>query len=212
MCGYDSVGQTLVRLLTVPPVQTHLEKSLDRPTRYIAFDLDPARVIEGFKDKKRILYGDGSQPMVLSTAGISSPSLFVITYRDAEQSLKAVERLRQAYPKVPIIARAGQMEEYFQLLEAGATTAFSDDREASFSLGTALLDRLGIAPAMVDKLKEEARIGLELEDVRTLNELEAKKGKGMEGTPAPTDEEVMRILHQPSVRKNVIELCYHSDV
>ena len=43
--------------------------------------------------------------MVLATAGISSPSMFVVTYGDSEQSVKAVERLRQAFPEVPILAR-----------------------------------------------------------------------------------------------------------
>lgn len=152
VCGYDSVGETVVRFLTAPPVQAHLNELRSggaRATKYIAFDLDPSLVIRGFKDNKRILYGDGSQPMVLSTAGVSSPSLFVVTYGDSEQSLKAVERLRQAYPSVPILARASDGEEYFHLMDAGATVALSDDREASLRLGSCLLRSLGLADEQV---------------------------------------------------------------
>lgn len=134
VCGYDKVGETVVRFLTEPSVQAQLEegRGITRSTKYIAFDLDPTLVVKGFKDNKRILYGDGSQvrhylliamsiyaviptfnalqPMVLATAGVSSPSMFVVTYGDSEQSVKAVERLRQAFPEVPILARFVQFQ------------------------------------------------------------------------------------------------------
>lgn len=63
ICGYDTVGETVVRFLTAPAVEEYLEKGQgsSRSTKYIAFDLDPNLVVKGFKDKKRILYGDGSQ-------------------------------------------------------------------------------------------------------------------------------------------------------
>ena len=63
VCGYDKVGETVVRFLTEPSVQTQLEegRGIARATKYIAFDLDPTLVVKGFKENKRILYGDGSQ-------------------------------------------------------------------------------------------------------------------------------------------------------
>ena len=76
-----------------------------RETKYVAFDLDPDIVIKGFKSGKRVLYGDGSQPKVLTTAGIEDPQAFVVTDSESEQASKAVERLRLAYPSIPSRSR-----------------------------------------------------------------------------------------------------------
>ena len=62
------------------------------------------------------MYGDGSQQSVLTTAGIDSPKAFVVTYDDAETSTKAVERLHQAFPDVPIYARALDVSHFFEVL------------------------------------------------------------------------------------------------
>lgn len=101
VCGYGAIGDTIVRFLTSPKLKEQMGSSIN----YMAFDLDPTLVINGYKNGYRILYGDGSQPLVLETAGISSPKAFVVTYGDSEASFKAVERLRQAFPIIPIIAR-----------------------------------------------------------------------------------------------------------
>jgi len=101
VCGYGAIGDTIVRFLTSPKLKERMGSSIN----YMAFDLDPTLVINGYKNGYRILYGDGSQPLVLETAGISSPKAFVVTYGDSEASFKAVERLRQAFPFIPIIAR-----------------------------------------------------------------------------------------------------------
>ena len=101
VCGYGAIGDTIVRFLTSPKLKEQMGTSIN----YMAFDLDPTLVINGYKKGYRILYGDGSQPLVLETAGITSPKAFVVTYSDSEASFKAVERLRQAFPIIPIIAR-----------------------------------------------------------------------------------------------------------
>lgn len=99
VCGYSDVGETVVNYLTSPLL------SDESRLNHIIFDLDPTVVMEGYKQGRNILYGDGTMPLVLSTAGVKSPRAFVITYEDKESTLKGVERLRQAYPTVPIMAR-----------------------------------------------------------------------------------------------------------
>lgn len=47
-----------------------------------------------------VLYGDGSRPMVLQTAGISTPKGVMVMYTGRQKSVQAVERLRAAYPGV----------------------------------------------------------------------------------------------------------------
>lgn len=62
----------VVRYLSTPAVEEKLRQRksrsvTQRDTKYLAFDLDPSVVSDAFKLGKRILYGDGSQPMVLAT-------------------------------------------------------------------------------------------------------------------------------------------------
>lgn len=116
ICGFGPVGETVARFLTTVSAtlsSTQLQSggvaipaaSSGRETNYVAFDLDPDVVMRGFKSGKRVLYGDGSQPKVLTTVGIEDPQAFVVTYSDSELASKAVERLRLAYPSVPILSR-----------------------------------------------------------------------------------------------------------
>lgn len=47
-----------------------------------------------------VLYGDGSRPAVLQTAGITMPKAVMVMYTNREKSVEAVERLRLAFPGV----------------------------------------------------------------------------------------------------------------
>jgi hypothetical protein len=60
--------------------------------------------------------------------------------------------------------RATDTEEYFHLIDAGATVALSDDRESSLSLGASLLQRLGVSSETVDSLGVEIRRAFEVRD------------------------------------------------
>lgn len=47
-----------------------------------------------------VLYGDGSRPVVLETAGIEQPKAVMVMYTGRQKSVHAVERLRLAFPGV----------------------------------------------------------------------------------------------------------------
>ena len=47
-----------------------------------------------------VLYGDGSRPAVLQSAGISSPKAVMVMYSGKEKILEAVQRIRLAFPAV----------------------------------------------------------------------------------------------------------------
>lgn len=47
-----------------------------------------------------VIYGDGSRPAVLQSAGISSPKAVMVMYRGKERTTEAVQRLRLAFPAV----------------------------------------------------------------------------------------------------------------
>lgn len=47
-----------------------------------------------------VIYGDGSRPAVLQSAGISSPKAVMVMYRGKERTTEAVQRIRLAFPAV----------------------------------------------------------------------------------------------------------------
>lgn len=49
-----------------------------------------------------VLYGDGSRPAVLQSAGISSPKAVMVMYTGKERAIEAVQRIRLAFPAVNI--------------------------------------------------------------------------------------------------------------
>eukprot|EP01038_Epipyxis_sp_PR26KG_P011716 gene11716-15683_t len=163
ICGYGVVGQNIVKFMNSELIKERLQPSNGK--QYIAFDLDPALVISGYRSGVNILYGEGSQPLVLSTAGIENPKAFIVTYDDDEMNIKAVERLHESYPGVPIFARSTDMSEYYHILEAGATKAQSDDREVSLKLGGSLMTEvLGFTRVESDSLQEQLRFEMDQGD------------------------------------------------
>lgn len=103
ICGYGLVGQAISDVLGSSAIADRFQdKNEIKP---VAFDLDPTVVVNGYREGKPVLYGDGSQPAVLLTSGITNPKLFAVTYSDPEMCFRAVERLRVSFPSVPIYAR-----------------------------------------------------------------------------------------------------------
>uniref|UniRef100_A0A453JKT7 RCK N-terminal domain-containing protein n=3 Tax=Triticinae TaxID=1648030 RepID=A0A453JKT7_AEGTS len=76
--GFGEMGQVLAKFLAAP-----LSFGLERDTEgwpYVAFDLNPAVVKSARKSGFPVLYGDGSRPAVMQSAGISSPKAVMIMY------------------------------------------------------------------------------------------------------------------------------------
>lgn len=205
ICGFGHFGENIARVLTNANVMSALNSKYDREVKYVAFDLDPNLVVKGFKEGKKVLYGDGSQPPVLSTAGIESPRAVVVTYSDAELCFKSVERLREAYPLTPILTRASDMSEYYHLLEAGATKAVPDEREASLMMASVLLENLGFPESDVKKVEEELRMDLLVEDNEKIEfNKSMKKGLAMNTIKNDNVKYADMVLSQASKAMNDI--------
>ncbi|MCD7470372.1 K(+) efflux antiporter 3, chloroplastic [Datura stramonium] len=93
--GFGQMGQVLANLLSTP-----LASSDGEEWRYVAFDLDPSVVKASTKLGFPVIYGDGSRPAVLQSAGISSPKAVMVMYRGKERTTEAVQRIRLAFPAV----------------------------------------------------------------------------------------------------------------
>ena len=117
--GFDQMGQVLANFLSTPLASGSGVDSAGWP--YISFDLDPRRVKAARRLGFPVLYGDGSRPAVLQTAGISRPKAVMVMYTAKDKSVESVERLRLAYPGVPIYARAQDLNHLLDLRMAGCS-------------------------------------------------------------------------------------------
>lgn len=165
--GFGSMGQVLANFLSTPLAAGLGGDSAGWP--YVAFDLDPGRVKAARKLGFPVLYGDGSRPEVLATAGISMPKAVMVMYTGRQKSVQAVERIRLAFPHVPIYARAQDLDHLLELKQAGTTDSLLENAETSLQLGSVLLRGLGVMSNDVSFLRQMMRESMELRAQETLD-------------------------------------------
>ncbi|KAF3435851.1 hypothetical protein FNV43_RR22943 [Rhamnella rubrinervis] len=151
----------LANFLSTPLASGVDGDAVGRP--FVAFDLDPSVVKGSRKLGFPVLYGDGSRPAVLQSAGISSPKAVMIMYTEKKRTIEAVERLRLAFPGIPIYVRAQDLTHLLDLKKAGATDAILEDAETSLQLGSKLLKGLGVMSDDVNFLSQLVRDSMELQ-------------------------------------------------
>ncbi|XVF00685.1 hypothetical protein REPUB_Repub04eG0022500 [Reevesia pubescens] len=171
--GFGQMGQVLANFLSTP-----LASGGDGDLmglHYVAFDLNPSVVKASRKLGFPILYGDGSRPAVLQSAGISSPKAVMIMHRGKKRTIEAVQRLRLAFPGVPIYARAQDLKHLLDLKKAGATDAILENTETSLQLGSKLLKGFGVMSDDVTFLRQLFRDSIELQAQEALNKTDDRE-------------------------------------
>ncbi|KAF3771537.1 K(+) efflux antiporter 3 [Nymphaea thermarum] len=94
--GFGQMGQVLANFLSTP-LASGLESNI-MGWPYVAFDIDPKVVKAARKLGFPVLYGDGSRPAVLQSAGISSPKAVMVMYTGRSRTVESVQRIRLAFP------------------------------------------------------------------------------------------------------------------
>lgn len=145
VAGFGRVGQSVCELLDA------------RLVRYMAFDMNPGRVIEARNKGLPVFFGDACRPEVLKAAGIKNPKAVVVTLEDKHGASKAVNALRREYPNIQIFVRAKDAKHQKMLQLGGATAIVPELLESSLLLGGAVLLSYGTPIEEVNSLIEEAR-------------------------------------------------------
>ncbi|AKH20090.1 cation:proton antiporter [Sedimenticola thiotaurini] len=145
--GYGRVGHTVATLLQTSGIP------------FIAFDTNPENVKRGKSNGHAVMYGDISDPDLLAAAHAERSSLVVLTIDQGPTAMRAVSHFRNTYPRIPVIARARDLESSARLLKAGATQAFPEAIEASLRLGAEALKMVGTAEDNVELLMDGIRSG-----------------------------------------------------
>ncbi|PON75876.1 Glutathione-regulated potassium-efflux system protein KefB [Parasponia andersonii] len=159
------------------PMAAGIDSDVTRP--FVAFDLDPSVVKASRKLGFPTLYGDGSRPSVLQSAGISSPKAVMVMYTGKKRTIEAVQRLRVAFPGIPIYARAQDLRHLLDLKKAGATDAILENAETSLQLGSKLLKGLGVMSDDVSFLSQLVRDSMELQAQESLDKSDDREAEIM---------------------------------
>jgi CPA2 family monovalent cation:H+ antiporter-2 len=125
-------------------------------------------VREGRLVGHKVLFGDVSRGTLVERLHLGRPSAVILTMDSPVLVARLTKRLRQAFPDMPIIARARDTDHAARLYKAGVTDAVPETLEASLQLSEAALVDLGVAMGPViasihekrdelrAKIKEEA--------------------------------------------------------
>jgi CPA2 family monovalent cation:H+ antiporter-2 len=145
ICGFGRVGQNLARVLERQGFE------------YIALDMDPQRVRTARQAGDPVIFGDGTQTEILEALGLEHCTVLVLSFADAETSLRITKAVREVRPDVPILVRTQDDSKLDALQRAGATEVVPETLEASLMLVSHVLLLLDVPVSRVVKTVGDIR-------------------------------------------------------
>ena len=139
---------------------------------YVAIDSDVDSVGEARRAGYEAVFGDVAQPGMIERLQQGRPSAIILTMDNPVLVARLAKRLRQAFPVIPIVARARDTSHAARLYKAGVTDAVPETLEASLQLAEAALVDLGVAMGPViasihekrDQLRAKIKSEAEMEE------------------------------------------------
>lgn len=131
IAGYGRVGRLVATMLE------HAE------VPYIAFDIEPQRVILGQKEGRYVYYGELNDYNFIAKMNLEKVQAVIVTVDNPHNSSRIVSHIRSQYPTLRILARTKNMQTRDILLDYGATWALPESVEGSLRLGAETLLGLG---------------------------------------------------------------------
>jgi glutathione-regulated potassium-efflux system ancillary protein KefC len=131
IAGFGRYGQIIGRVLVA---SGHPVTVLDH---------DPVQIEGVRRFGFRIFYGNATRLDLLRTAGAASAKLLVVAIDDMEQSVALVQMAKEHFPQLQIVARARNVQHYYQLRALGVTMVERETFESALVSSTSALQVLG---------------------------------------------------------------------
>ena len=168
--GFGRVGRMVADMLAAHAIE------------YVAIDSDVDGVADSRRSGYSVVFGDVAHPELLGRLQRGKPAAFILTMDNPVLVARLAARLRQAFPDLPIVARARDTAHAAKLYKAGVTDAVPETLEASLQLSEAALVDLGVAMGPViasihekrDELRAEIKAEAELEEAPRLGRRRAR--------------------------------------
>ena len=142
--GYGPVGRTVTELLRENGVEPVI----------IELNLDTVRTLHG--EGVAAVYGDATQPEILSQAGVATARnlIFAASGTPAEAVISVAKQLN---PSLQVIARAEYLTEAERLKRAGASVIVTAEAEVALGMTERVLIGLGATPEQLDRERDRVR-------------------------------------------------------
>jgi glutathione-regulated potassium-efflux system ancillary protein KefC/glutathione-regulated potassium-efflux system protein KefB len=92
----------------------------------------------------RVHYGDASRLDLLRSAGAEQAKLLLVAIDDRDKAVELVEAAHEAFPDLPILARAYDRRHAYELLRRGASRTERETFESALNFGRHALVQLGV--------------------------------------------------------------------
>ena len=94
----------------------------------------------------RVYYGDATRLDLMRTAGADKARVIVLAIDDIEQSVDCARMLRENFPDATIVARARNVQHYYELYELGVTMIERETLDSALMSARSTLEALGWQP------------------------------------------------------------------
>ncbi|MGZ5214932.1 MAG: glutathione-regulated potassium-efflux system protein KefC [Caldimonas sp.] len=94
----------------------------------------------------RVYYGDATRLDLMRTAGADKARILVLAIDDIEQSVECAKMVRENFPGVTIVARARNVQHYYELYELGVTLIERETLDSALMTARSALEQLGWQP------------------------------------------------------------------
>jgi glutathione-regulated potassium-efflux system ancillary protein KefC len=131
IAGFGRFGQIIGRLLHANRI------------RLTVLDHDPDQIDLLRRFGWEVYYGDATRIDLLHAAGAERARALVVAIDDVQDSLALVDAAREAFPNLPILARARNVSHYYDLMDRGVTVIERETFESALLLGRRVLQQLG---------------------------------------------------------------------
>ncbi len=94
----------------------------------------------------RVYYGDATRLDLMRTAGADKARVIVLAIDDIEQSVDCAKMIRENFPDATIVARARNVQHYYELYELGVTLIERETLDSALMSARSALEQLGWQP------------------------------------------------------------------
>ena len=134
IAGFGRYGQIVARMLfangIAPTVLDHDAEAIEALRKF------------GW----RVHYGDATRLDLMRTAGADKARVIVVAIDDIEQSVDCVRMIRENFPGATVVARARNVQHYYELYELGVTMIERETLDSALMTARSTLEQLGWQP------------------------------------------------------------------
>jgi len=134
IAGFGRYGQIVGRMLFANGI---------RPT---VLDHDAEQIEAMRRFGWRVYYGDATRLDLMRTAGADKARVIVVAIDDIEQSVDCVKMILANFPKATIVARARNVQHYYELHELGVRLIERETLDSALMSARSALETLGWQP------------------------------------------------------------------